>query len=75
VLTGGGSEVRPELAPSSPRTAFVATVRGFTVHSVNATHASHSYVWAARGVADTEPGLPGRIVHQVVVPLRPKARA
>ena len=70
VLTGAGSEVRPELVRDAGTTRFVATARGFTVHSVNATHAAHSYVWSGAAGAG---GAPGRLVFQVVRPLRAKA--
>lgn len=79
VLTGAGSEVRPELNGDGVSTEFVATVRGFTIHSVNATHIAHSYVWAGaadgKTAGETRPGLPGRIVHQVVKPLREKKKS
>ena len=73
VLTGAGSEVRPETHPGA-ETQWVATVRGFTVHSINATHAAHSYVWCDdEGLGATD-GLPGRIAYHVLKPLRAKAR-
>ena len=74
VLTGAGSEVRPELNLDPLSTRFVATVRGFTIHSVNATHVSHSYLWVGEGAGQTDEGLPGRIAHQVIKPLRNKKR-
>lgn len=74
VLTGAGSEVLPELAGDGKSTVFVATVRGFTVHSINATHTLHSYVHAAADTAETAPGLPGRVVFQVLRELRKKQR-
>ena len=74
VLTGAGSEVLPELAGDGKSTLFVATVRGFTVHSVNATHTLHSYVHAAADTLETAPGLPGRTVFQVLKDLRKKQR-
>jgi 3',5'-cyclic AMP phosphodiesterase CpdA len=72
VLTGAGSEVRPTLVPGA-ETQWVATRRGFTVHSVNATHHAVSYVWADGEAGEAQPGLPGVVAFQVVKPLRKKA--
>ncbi len=75
VLTGGGSEVRYPLSPG-PATQWVATVRGFSVHSVNATHAAHSYVYCDdAGEGFSEPGLPGRVAFHVLRRLREKPAA
>jgi tartrate-resistant acid phosphatase type 5 len=74
VLTGAGSEVRPKLVPAA-ETRWVATRRGFTVHSVNATHQAVSYVWADGEAGATQQGLPGRVAFHVVKPLRIKPRA
>ena len=72
VLSGAGSEIRFPLVPSV-QTQWVATVRGFTVHSVNATHAAHSYIYCDdEGVGATARGLPGRIAFHVLKPLRAK---
>jgi 3',5'-cyclic AMP phosphodiesterase CpdA len=71
VLTGAGSEVRPALVPGA-ETQWVATRRGFTVHSVNATHQAVAYVWADKEAGETQAGLPGRVAFRVVKPLRGK---
>ena len=75
VLSGGGSEVRYPLSPG-PATQWVATVRGFSVHSVNASHAAHSYVYCDdAGEGFSEPGLPGRVAFHVLRRLREKPAA
>ena len=75
ILTGAGSEVRPEVHIDPLSTQFVATVRGFTIHSVNATHAQHTYIWVGEGAGTSGDGLlPGRIAYQVIKPLRQKKR-
>lgn len=71
VLTGAGSEVRPTLVPGE-ETQWVATRRGFTVHSVNATHQAISYVWADKEAGEEREGLPGKVAFHVVKPLRRK---
>lgn len=48
VLTGAGSRVR-ESGVASPETTFMWERSGFTLHSVNLTHVSHSYVDGATG--------------------------
>lgn len=72
VLTGGGSEVRPTLVPGA-ETLWVAPIRGFTVHSINATHMATSYVWCGKETSgDTSADLPGRIAFHSLRPLRKK---
>lgn len=78
VLTGAGSEVRPQ-AERRPESVWWANAHGFTLHSVNATHMAHAFVWADTQLAgdtalpDSQGTLPGRIAFAVVRPLRRKA--
>jgi tartrate-resistant acid phosphatase type 5 len=50
VLTGAGSEAagtgpsRPSSGPPTPETTFLEDTHGFTVHSLNGSHMSHTYV-------------------------------
>lgn len=61
VLTGGGSQVRANGA-RTPQTVFMWERSGFTLHTVNASHISHSYV----------DGASGALVFEVVRALKPK---
>ena len=79
-ITGGGS-LLDDLGEGdlhrSPSTHFLALKQGFTVHSVNATHVAHSFVWAGKGApVSAVPGrdapIPGTVVYQLVRELRPK---
>lgn len=80
-ITGGGSlldDLGEGNLHRSPSTRFLALKQGFTVHSVNATHVAHSFVWAGKGaptsaVPGREAPIPGTVVHQIVRELRPKA--
>ena len=69
VLTGGGSEIRPKMVPG-PETVWVSPIRGFTVHSINATHMATSYIWCQDG--QSTGALPGRVAFHSLKPLRNK---
>ena len=64
VITGAGSRVRTSNV-ATPETAFLLGRGGFTVHSVNGTHISHSYVQSDAS----------KTVFEVVRPLKPKGAA
>jgi acid phosphatase len=72
IVTGAGSEIRFPIKPGK-ETQWVSTVRGFTVHSVNATHMAHSYIWCDdEGKGFTQKDLPGRVAFHVLKKLRVK---
>ncbi len=73
VLTGAGSEVRAHGNAPLPETQWIGAVHGFTIHSVNATHIAHSYIWADAEAGHTgRAALPGRIAYHITKPLRSK---
>jgi acid phosphatase len=62
VVSGAGSQIR-HTTVSTPETLWFADVGGFTAHSVNASHALHSYIAAN-----------GTVLHQVLKALRSGTR-
>jgi acid phosphatase len=65
VITGAGSQVWGGSLAPTPRTVWLAATPGFTIHSINATHALHSFISSSTG----------SVVHQVLKPLRATSRA
>jgi acid phosphatase len=60
VVTGAGSRVRDN-TQWTPQTTWFGDVPGFTIHSVNSTHAAHTYV-----------RYDGTLLYQAVAPLKAK---